>query len=122
MKEPKILIIEDDKILNGFFKEFFQIYFNNIIQAYDGLEALDLYKEHNPDLVITDLNLPKLDGLSVIQEMSKLNEKTQFVIMTGDTEQTQLEKALELNLIAYLVKPVESTKLQEVIKNIKSIY
>jgi DNA-binding response OmpR family regulator len=123
MDKIKILIVEDDRILNEFFYQFFQIYFkNNILQAYDGVEALELYKTHNPDIIFTDINLPKLDGLSLIEKVRKFDKKTQVIVASSHFEQDKLLKAIELNLIAYLIKPIDQNKLQATINSIKKVF
>jgi len=122
MKNIKVLIVEDDKVLNDFFYEFLQIYFNAIFQAYDGIEALEIYKKEKPSLIITDINLPKLDGLSFIEEIRKKDKKTQVIVASAHSEQSKLLKAIELNLITYLIKPIDQTKLHETLNSIKKVF
>jgi len=119
MQENKVLIVEDEPILNKFLSELLQLYFKQVISAYDGEEALHLYKLNKPDLIITDINLPKLDGLSLIEEIRKQDKETQIIVASAYSDQDKLLKAIELNLVTYLIKPIDRNKLKEAIKSVQ---
>jgi DNA-binding response OmpR family regulator len=122
MENIKVLIVEDNVSLNDFLFEFLQIYFKNIRQSYDGIEALEMYKEYHPDLIITDINLPRLDGLSLIEEIRKKDQETQIIVASSYSDQEKLLKAVELKLVTYLIKPINNEKLKEIILSIKKAF
>jgi DNA-binding response OmpR family regulator len=84
-----------------------------VYEANDGEEALALYKQYKPDIVLTDITMPKMDGLKFIEEIRKESLRTKVIILTAHSDREKLLKALELQLISYIVKPLNRKKLQE---------
>ena len=76
----------------------------NFLEADDGEEALALYKEHQPEIVLTDITMPKMNGLDLVAEIRKLSPHTKVIVLTAHEEQEKLLKAFEL----YVVKVFES--------------
>lgn len=110
-----ILIAEDDSQLRTLYVEYLALFFNTVYEAEDGKKALSLYKEKSPDIIITDINMPKLDGLSLIEEIRKKDKETPIVILSAYTDQEILFEAIKLHLFEYVVKPVDSQELKELI-------
>lgn len=119
MKKHSILIVEDEKDLNSFLCEYMDIYFEKVYTAYDGEKALELYNNHKPDVIFTDINLPKLNGLDLAKQIRKEDKDTTIVILSAYTDQDKLFKAIELHLFKYLVKPIKSSDLEQTILNIR---
>jgi DNA-binding response OmpR family regulator len=110
-----ILIAEDDIRLRQLYVEYLALFFNTVYEAKDGLEALQIYKEKSPDIIISDINMPKLDGLQLIEKIRQKDMQTQVVILSAYADQETLLQAIKLNLFEYLVKPVESQQLKDLI-------
>jgi DNA-binding response OmpR family regulator len=117
-KEAKysLLYVEDEEFIRGVVAEFLQNYFKEIFQAGAGDEALKLYKEKKPDIIITDIEMPKMDGLELCEKIRKDDKTTPIIIISAYSNQEYLLKAVELNLVKYLIKPVEEDKLFEAIE------
>lgn len=117
-----ILIAEDDNALRELYVEYLSLFFDTVYQARDGQEALSIYRDKSPDIIISDINMPKIDGLSLIEEIRKNDKKTAIVILSAYADQEILLQAIKLHLFEYLVKPVASQELKELIlKMIKEI-
>ncbi|MCX6051210.1 MAG: diguanylate cyclase [Campylobacterales bacterium] len=101
-----ILYVDDDESYREIMKDILSMFFDNVILAKDGVEALKLYKEFTPNIVITDINMPQMNGLQLIEEIQKLNFEVSFIILTGFIENAHLLKALELGINKYLIKPL----------------
>jgi len=82
-----------------------------IIEASDGEEALALFHTHKPDIVMSDITMPKMDGLSFIKEIRKNSLHTKIIILTAHTEHDKLIDALGMNVVNYLVKPINRKAL-----------
>ena len=108
-----VLFAEDEEIIRNSYLNFLSLYFETVIVAKDGEEALKLYKKHNPDLVITDIVMPKIDGLTLIKMIRQNDDITRTILLTAYSEQEQLLKATELNITKYLIKPVKKQALKE---------
>lgn len=117
LKDIKILYIEDDPFIRQSAIEYLSYYCDNIFEAQDGLEGFEKYKEIEPDIIISDIQMPKLDGLSLVEKIRKEDDKTQIIILTAHADTDYLLKAVELKLLKYLVKPVSESTLLPVLKN-----
>lgn len=82
--------------------------------AHNGIDALEVIQETQPDLVITDIRMPGLDGLSLIESCQEVLPDTLYVIISGYTEFEYARKALFLGVINYIDKPITISKLKEV--------
>lgn len=109
----KLLYVEDDEIARENAVEYLENYFNTIYEASNAIDALKLYKEHKPQIIISDISMPKLNGLEFVKEIRKTDKKTQIILVTAFCTKEYLLEAIELGLVKYLVKPVEENSLKE---------
>ena len=115
-KKIKILYVEDEELIRNQAVEYLSLIYENVIEAKDGVEALELYKKYTPDIIISDIEMPKMNGLLFAREIRKLNKKIPIIIATAHTHSEYLLEALELQLIKYIVKPVTAPKLTEALE------
>jgi len=113
LKTLSILYIEDEKLIRKNAIEYLSRYSKNVYEAENGVEGFDLYKKHNPDLIITDIKMPKLNGLDFVAKVREEDKSTPVIITTAHSDTEYLLKAIELQLVKYLIKPITSNKLQE---------
>ena len=113
-----VLYVEDDITLREQNSEFFKELFNIVDIAVDGEEALKLYKIKNFDIVITDINIPKINGLSMIKLMQQEKQDQKFLITTVYKEEELKNQLEELNLKHFLTKPISTKWLLEKIEDI----
>jgi two-component system, OmpR family, response regulator VanR len=111
LKEKTILFAEDDIITRTQMTEILEILFRTVYSAQDGEEALVIYEDEKPDIILTDIKMPKRDGLSLIRRIRQQDYKTPIILMTSFAEQELLINAANLSIDGYLVKPVELEKL-----------
>jgi len=107
-----ILIAEDEKALLDSMAEYLELFFENVYKAKDGRDAYQSYLKHHPDIIIADINMPHLDGLSMIEKIRKNDLKTRIIITSAHSEKEKLLQAIELHLVKYLIKPVQSDTLK----------
>jgi DNA-binding response OmpR family regulator len=110
-----LLYVEDDTALREQFIRVLKPRFKEVYEASDGHQALELYAQHSPDMMIVDINLPYIDGLEVIEKIRESNENMPVVIMSAYSDQEKLFKAVKLGLSDYLIKPVPLKKLYTVL-------
>jgi DNA-binding response OmpR family regulator len=111
LKNSTILYIEDDEITRENISSFLKRKCKNFFVAVDGKEGLELFEKHNPDIIITDIEMPNLDGLSMAKKIRKMSASTQIIITTAYASQDYLIEAVNLHLIKYIVKPISLPKL-----------
>jgi DNA-binding response OmpR family regulator len=118
MHNLTLLYAEDDTIIKDNFLLLLKNYFSDIYVANNGQTALDLYLDKKPDIVILDIYMPKLDGLSVAKYIRNKDEETPIIMITGHSDRELLLDAVNLKLEAYLVKPIDFTILNNTLTKI----
>jgi DNA-binding response OmpR family regulator len=106
----KMLIVDDDLVLADVVAFTLRRAGFEIIMAHDGQSALDLWQAESPDLIILDLNLPKLDGLTVCQRIRDQSD-TPIIILSVRDEEDDVVRGLELGADDYIVKPFSPRQL-----------
>ena len=113
-----ILLAEDEDDLRDYFVEYLQIFFTKVYAASNGLEAFNLYLSKKPNIVIADINMPNIDGLTLIRKIRDRDKECKIVILSAHSDQEKLLDAIELNLVKYLIKPIQSDTLKELLFSI----
>lgn len=112
----KVLIVEDEDLLRGNYVEYLKIIFANVFEAKDGEEALEQYFRVKPDIIIVDINIPKINGLKLLEIIREKDLQTKAIILTAHVNKDFLLKATSLKLIKYLEKPVNRKNLKNAIQ------
>lgn len=86
--------------------------------AHHGVQALEIMKQEKIDIVITDINMPKLDGLSFIEQAKQTNSQVEFIIISGYEKFEYVKKGIGLGVNEYLLKPVSKTELTNTLKKV----
>ncbi|MGB3751379.1 MAG: response regulator transcription factor [Arcobacteraceae bacterium] len=108
-----ILFIEDEKATRENYVTYLKMFFREVYEAEDGEKAYQLYKEKKPDILIIDINIPKLNGLDLLAKIRENDHTTKAIMLTAHTDKEFLLKATSLKLTKYLVKPVSRKNLKE---------
>jgi len=93
--------------------------FNIIANASDGFTALELIEKHKPDLVITDIRMPGLDGIGLIKAARERELDIEFIIVSGYSDFEYARSALTYDAFAYILKPLDKEELEEVLQKVK---
>jgi len=115
MKNISILVVEDELSLLNRLVKYLSIFCDNIHQATNGKEALALYKKHLPNIIFTDINMPELTGIEFVNEIRKTDKISQIIILSAYTNTEDFLKVIPLNLVSYLVKPIQMQQLKETV-------
>lgn len=122
LNDLSILYIEDDPFIRQSALEFLSYYFDTLYEAEDGEAGYAQYQAHTPDIIITDIEMPKLDGIALVERIRKQDNQTQIIILTAHTNTDYLLKAVELKLIKYMIKPVSESTLMPVLKEALTLF
>lgn len=119
MKTCTIVVADDHPLLlSGLIDELEKVHFEVVGQAKNGLEALKLIKEMNPDIALLDIKMPLLNGFEIIKKCSELNLKTKYIFLTSYSEKGFIIKSKKLNLSGYLLKDEPFSELYKCIKKV----
>ncbi|RLA81090.1 MAG: DNA-binding response regulator [Epsilonproteobacteria bacterium] len=110
-----ILVAEDEDELREYLVEYLQIFFKHVYSASSGDKAYKLYLSKKPDIILTDINMPNLDGLSMVSKIRLQDSDTKIIVMSAYSDTDKLLQAVELNLIKYLIKPIDFQVLKELL-------
>ncbi len=121
----RVLLVEDEEDAREILEFYLDTIFDEVEIACDGQEGLDLYTksyEENKafDLVLTDIKMPNKDGLSMIDDITALNENQKFIIVSAYKDEEYLFRSIGLNVISYFVKPLEVKNIMEMLKKVKT--
>lgn len=103
----KVLVADDEKSIRDSLKLILEEEGYSVDSASDGEEALELVKNENYDIIISDIKMPKLDGIELLDKVAKLSPGTFFIIMTAYASVNTAVDALRQGAYDYLIKPVE---------------
>ena len=118
-KTINIMYIEDDVLATTKLKKILEKYFNKIIIASNGEDAFEKMKsEPKIDLIISDINMPKMNGLEFLEELRKDNFDIPFIFVTARDEPDKMLKAIQLDINNYILKPINLQNLLSVIDKI----
>ncbi|HIP44444.1 MAG TPA: response regulator transcription factor, partial [Sulfurospirillum arcachonense] len=118
-----ILCVEDEPQALAQLELSLESFCKELYCAKDGMDALEVLKENEIDAVITDLNMPRLDGLGLLDIIKQKYKKTIVIIVTAHSESNYLLKAIELKADGYILKPLNLQELFSlIIKNAGSKY
>lgn len=111
LKNFTILYVEDEDDIRRNAVEYLQRICKTVLEASNGKEAIKVWQKHHPDIIITDISMPKLNGLDMARYIRATDTDTQIIIATAYTDTEYLMQAVELQLVKYLIKPITKNKL-----------
>jgi YesN/AraC family two-component response regulator len=106
-----ILIADDSRTMRQMVRTALEADRHHVLEATDGRAALDAAGAVEADLVITDVNMPEMDGIDMAAAIKSTKSDTKFIVLTAYNEKRFFQKFSEIGFSAYLLKPIEFKKL-----------
>lgn len=119
MKDLNLMIVEDEDKLRDGLQRALSGFFAKLITAKNGDEGLKKFKKYNPDLVITDILMPIVDGLDMAKGIKEISPDTPIIVLSAYSEKERLLRAIDIGIDKYLIKPVDIDELLRIIERIK---
>ncbi|MBN1839740.1 MAG: response regulator [Campylobacterales bacterium] len=116
LKDLRLLYAEDEEGIRKPMANSLGYYFKEVFEVKNGEEALDCYYEHHPDIILTDLRMPRKDGLEMAKEIRQNDKKIPIIMITAHTDKEYLLSAIDLKIEKYLIKPVALDELLSALK------
>ncbi len=114
-----ILYVEDQDDVRLFLSKILSRHYSNIILAENGKTGLELYHQHKPDIVISDIKMPVMDGLSMSGRIKESNPKAQIILTTAHSDMEYFIQSIDIGINQYILKPIDREKLYAAIDSCK---
>jgi diguanylate cyclase (GGDEF)-like protein/PAS domain S-box-containing protein len=116
--KPTLLLVEDDDVARQMLslvvsKEFPHV---TLFTAENGKEGLDSFRKHTPDLIITDVRMPVMDGIRMAKNIREFNKEARIIVITADNDVNRVLEAIDIGINHYVLKPINNFKLISAIK------
>lgn len=116
LKKATILLVEDNVELRTKFKNILDTYVLKVYEASTGEEAIELFNKINPNIIISDFRMSAMNGLELTLEIRKINKYIPIVIISAYTDKSSLIEFTSLNLIQYIMKPINYEQLNNILQ------
>jgi len=111
LQSKTILVVDDDESTLKWLVRVLRIYFKEVYSASDAMQAFEVFKQRNCDVIIADIQMPEVDGLSFLQKINTISPSTLRVVMTAFNSTSYLDRAVESGVYLYLKKPIDVDEL-----------
>jgi len=108
-----VLIVEDDFQAREILHSMLSIDFKHVYKTDNGHSGLEMFTKYRPDVVLTDIEMPGLDGLEMLAEIRKTDQDSLVIFITAYGEVKMLQTAIDLKATAYLIKPIKYIHILE---------
>ncbi len=113
-----ILIVDDEKVVLKMFEHLLPLYGYDVLTAEDGQTAIEIFERERPIAVITDIKMPRMDGIEVLKIIKSINPKAKVIIMTGYGDDELRKQAFDLKADEYLDKPFNCNILDDALERL----
>lgn len=113
LKTITLLYVEDDAIIRDQLQPILEKLFKKAFIAVDGVDGLEIYTQNieNIDIIVTDINMPNMNGLDMIKNINELNTSIPVIVITAHTDSNFMLEAINLNVDKYMPKPIQIKEL-----------
>ena len=113
LKTLTVLYVEDDQDTQEQFSKFLSHLSGTLITATNGVEGLTAYQEHKPDIIITDIQMPDMNGMNMISIIRSIDKSAGLIVLSAFSNTGYLMKSIDIGIDAYVTKPVLSSQLYD---------
>ena len=114
-KNLTVLYVEDDDILRDSIYKYLKRIFKDIVCAIDGKNGLELYKDRKFDIVITDIEMPNLNGIDMSKNIKKLDKDQEIIIISAYTNTNYFVNSIQIGISGYIIKPIEYSQMNDIL-------
>jgi len=124
MIQTRVLLCEDEEDAREILGFYLNTIFDEVVVAKDGKEGLKLYKQYlkngqSFDLVLTDIKMPGMDGMSMLEAIHTINDKQYFIIVSAYRDEEKLHRSIDLKVLGYFLKPLNIDNVMEMLRKAK---
>lgn len=115
-QEKRILFVDDDEDIRTSMQRLLARRFAQTFLAENGQQALEIYRQEKPDLIVTDMHMPVISGIEMIKEIRKSDQKIPIVVMSAFSDNESIENAYAIGASDYVNKPINRDSFFEILK------
>ncbi|MFK5976760.1 MAG: response regulator [Sulfurovum sp.] len=120
LKDITVLFVEDVQFTHELMKLLLEDDIKELYLASNGKEGLEVYKDKNPDVILTDIGMPIMDGIEMSREIKRLNPNQLIAVITAFNEKSYMEEAKKIGIDKYILKPIEKDSIFGVLESFAS--
>ena len=115
----KILVIDDEKATLSMFRLFLDAYGYTVYTAENGTEGLAISQKEKPEIVLTDIKMPGIDGLAILRQIKEIDPNAAVIVITGHGDPALAEQAIALDAVDFINKPIKKQALDAALEKAK---
>jgi len=120
MKKTTFVITDDALFMRTLLRKIIEQYeeYEVVGEASNGLEAIEVAKKYQPDILTLDITMPEMDGIQAVKEILKVSPKTRIIMVSAMGQQSMVIEAIKLGAKDFVVKPFDKSRVYQSIKNV----
>lgn len=118
LQNLKVLYVEDEEITREELSKIIKRRTGKLFTAHNGLEGLESFKKNSPDIIVTDLIMPNMDGLEMVKEIRKIDKDCKIIIVSALSDSETILNAVDIGIVKYIIKPVDTEELINTIEQL----
>lgn len=113
----RILVVDDAAFMRMMIKDILiKNGYTVVGEAQDGMQAIEMFKEHQPDLITMDITMPEMDGITALKEIKKIDSSAKVIMCSAMGQQAMVIDAIQAGAKDFIVKPFQADRVIEAIK------
>jgi len=121
-KNLTLLYVEDNQDAREMTAMILEEFFDTVVLAVDGEDGLEKFQENNIDIVISDINLPKMNGIDMCEKIREINDEIPLIILSAHNEDNYFLKSIQIGINGYILKPIDIDQLTNIIGRVVQNY
>jgi len=120
-KKMTAMVVEDEAVANELLSSTFKNFFKEVTSAFNGKEALALFKEKRPDIVFVDIIMPEIDGIELARKIREINPQQMVVVISASNDIQKISETIEIGVNSFIQKPIDTKKIIELLQNVTNL-
>ncbi|MCJ7765912.1 MAG: response regulator [Thiovulaceae bacterium] len=120
-KKLTALVVEDEKVANELLSSTFKNFFSSVNSAFNGKEALEMYKKFSPDIVFVDIIMPEMDGIELARRIREINPSQIVIVISASNDIQKISETIEIGVNSFIQKPIDTKKIIELLTNVTTM-
>jgi CheY-like chemotaxis protein len=120
-KKLSAMVVEDEAVANELLSSTFKNFFHSVYSAFDGKEALKMYRELKPDIIFLDIIMPELDGIELARQIRQSDPNQIIIVISASNDIEKISQSIEIGVNSFIQKPIDTKKIIDLLSNITSM-